>query len=114
MYHFEITSARCCYEWLISGGCWAAGVADKVHNTMCAAGDTEFLTRRFCYYGYKFEDLCTGDDGVVDATSEFAAVLRYRLGRHRLVMAAEIDCRDPSAASNPQGTDAYMELKTYK
>jgi RAT1-interacting protein len=70
---------------------------------------------RFEYFGYRFESLCCpapppaasasdagaagggggGEErhGAVDATSEFATVVRLRLGGHRLLMAAEIDCQ---------------------
>ena len=71
----------------------------------------------FCYYGYKFEAVCTaavggegggGDGGgggvhsgdvqqgaaadVVDSSSEFALLLRLKLGAHNILMAAEVDC----------------------
>ena len=38
-----------------------------------------------------------GDGEEVDATSEFASVVRYKLGRHRVVMGAEIDAQMPAA-----------------
>lgn len=46
----------------------------------------------------------------VDANVEFCAILRTKLGAHRIVMGAEIDCYD-------RGTDGkkrYVELKTSK
>ncbi|KAK9828456.1 hypothetical protein WJX72_000086 [[Myrmecia] bisecta] len=69
---------------------------------------------KFEYYGYKFEALCTGEQQV-DATSEFSAVVRIRLGNLRIVMAAEIDCCDPTITGQPAGEPdlaAYLELKT--
>jgi hypothetical protein len=68
------------------------------------------------YYGYKFESVCshkgpagagagtgtaTGREGApgpaptVDATSEYATVVRFCLGGLAVVMAAEIDMQDP-------------------
>ena len=69
----------------------------------------------FCYYGYKFEAVCTvaigGEGGgggvnngnvpqgaaadVVDSSSEFALLLRLKLGAHSILMAAEVDCVGP-------------------
>ena len=34
------------------------------------------------------------DDGAVDSTSEFSVVVALRLGRHRVLMGAEIDCAE--------------------
>jgi hypothetical protein len=61
----------------------------------------------------------------VDATSEFATVVRFKLGRHRVVMAAEIDARAPEDAAAAAAGDGrqhqagaaapqYVELKCYK
>ena len=74
----------------------------------------------FTYYGYKFEQLCTGgasaNDGVVDASSEFALLVQLRLGSHDIVMAAEVDCaRDVGPLSAlPYDTTCFLELKTAK
>ncbi|MEW5319798.1 MAG: hypothetical protein WDW38_010926 [Sanguina aurantia] len=79
------------------------------------------------YYGYKFESLCTGAAGVVDASSEFAALLGLLLGRHRVMLAAEMDChmdRDAGGGGGASGEWAgagsggvlqpsYVELKTF-
>jgi hypothetical protein len=61
--------------------------------------------------------------GMVDSTSEFATLVRFKLGHHIILMAAEIDCIDP-AAIDPglEGQEAgqlpqlqgYVELKTCK
>lgn len=44
--------------------------------------------------------------------------MRLRLGRHYILMAAEIDCCDPPAPVGPQLPEApqpaFLELKTYK
>ena len=49
----------------------------------------------------------------MDATSEFTAVVQYRLGAHRVVMGCEIDCKEgEGAAGDP--LSSYVELKTYK
>ncbi len=75
----------------------------------------------------------SGDGEEVDATSEFATVVRYKLGRHRIVMAAEIDAEAPqqpeaaasAAAAGGEGAGAeakegkqpppqYVEMKCYK
>lgn len=84
----------------------------------------------FNYYGYKFEALCAGAraDAPVDCTSEFATVVQLSLGRHNVLMAAEIDCCAPprggadGAGASPDGSGSdgggghrsYMELKTYR
>ena len=49
----------------------------------------------------------------MDATSEFGIVVTYRLGRLRLLMAAEIDAQQPGGQPGPSGTH-YVEMKTYR
>ena len=63
----------------------------------------------------RFEALCT-DSKVVDASSEFCSITRFRLGEHSIVLAAEIDAYDPTLTSGkqPPGLESYVELKTYK
>ena len=70
---------------------------------------------RFTYYGYKFEALCTGE-AQVDASSEFAALVQLRLGCLRLLMAAEVDCKDPAEQGQGGGgiMESYLELKTFR
>ena len=58
------------------------------------------------YFGYRFEALCTGHDGAIDANDEYVGLFNCKLGDHRLVVAAEIDCVDDSGA--------FVELKTNK
>lgn len=49
----------------------------------------------------------------VDSTSEFGIVVTYRLGRLRLLMAAEIDAQQQQ--QQPQGGQLpYVEMKTYR
>ncbi|GLC41639.1 hypothetical protein PLESTB_000693900 [Pleodorina starrii] len=75
---------------------------------------------RFTYYGYKFEALCAGQDPAapVDSTGEFATMVQVRLGRHRVLMAAEIDAWEPPP-EDCEGDESrgeysgYVELKTY-
>ncbi|GAB2235317.1 hypothetical protein Droror1_Dr00025740 [Drosera rotundifolia] len=74
------------------------------------------LDRRRCYWGYCFENLATEDPGRddgegihhIDANVEFCAVFRTKLGAHRLLMGAEMDCYD----STDDGRRFYVELKT--
>lgn len=46
----------------------------------------------------------------VDANVEYCAILRTKLGAHRIVMGAEIDCYD----RGQDGKKRYVELKTSK
>ncbi|XP_002991233.2 decapping nuclease DXO homolog, chloroplastic [Selaginella moellendorffii] len=80
------------------------------------------LQQRQCYWGYKYEEVATenpqrdlyemsGDAGppvAVDANVEFCTVVRTKLGPHRIIMGAEIDCYDVGS----DGTKRYTELKT--
>ncbi|XP_031259511.1 decapping nuclease DXO homolog, chloroplastic [Pistacia vera] len=74
------------------------------------------LDRRRCYWGYCFESLATEDprradgEGIhnLDANVEFCAVIKTKLGAHRLLMGAEMDCCD----STDDGRKFYVELKT--
>ncbi|KAL2595376.1 hypothetical protein AAZV13_11G035000 [Glycine max] len=74
------------------------------------------LDRRRCYVGYCFESLATEDpnradgEGIhhVDANVEFCAVIKTKLGAHRILMGAEMDCCD----STNEGKRFYVELKT--
>ena len=70
----------------------------------------------------RFEALCTGQE-VADSSGEWGAVVRTRIGRHRIVMGAEIDCYDPqllpppeqgSRAAPPPPPASWLELKTYR
>ncbi|PWA57056.1 RAI1-like protein [Artemisia annua] len=72
--------------------------------------------RRMCYYGYCFETLATEDprrddgEGIhhVDANVEYCALIKTKLGAHRILMGAEMDCCD----STDDGRRFYVELKT--
>ncbi|GAB2270289.1 NAD-capped RNA hydrolase dxo1 [Dionaea muscipula] len=74
------------------------------------------LDRRRSYWGYCFENLATEDpsrddgEGIhhIDANVEFCAVIKTKLGAHRLLMGAEMDCYD----STDDGRRFYVELKT--
>jgi hypothetical protein len=93
---------------------WGASICLTLHSLNASVADL------FTYYGYKFEALCTGDDDVVDSTSEFALLLKLRLGQHTLLMAAEVDCLNPEAVTEnvpfegPLSTEQFLELKTVK
>lgn len=68
------------------------------------------------YWGYCFETLATEDprrddgEGIhhVDANVEYCAVIKTKLGAHRILMGAEMDCCD----STDDGRRFYVELKT--
>ncbi|KAF6135388.1 hypothetical protein GIB67_027262 [Kingdonia uniflora] len=71
--------------------------------------------RRRCYWGYSFENLATESgraDGEelhhIDANVEFCSVIKTKLGAHRIIMGAEMDCCD----STDDGRRFYVELKT--
>ncbi|KAM6557378.1 hypothetical protein CsatB_004397 [Cannabis sativa] len=72
--------------------------------------------RRRCYWGYCFESLATEDprrtdgEGIhhVDANVEYCSVIKTKLGAHRILMGAEMDCCD----STDDGRRFYVELKT--
>ncbi|XP_004511747.1 NAD-capped RNA hydrolase DXO1 isoform X1 [Cicer arietinum] len=74
------------------------------------------LDRRRCYLGYSFESLATEDpsradgEGIhhVDANVEFCSVIKTKLGAHRILMGAEMDCCD----TTNDGKRLYVELKT--
>lgn len=74
------------------------------------------LDRRRCYWGYCFENLATEDsarpdgEGIhhVDSNVEFCSVIKTKLGAHRIIMGAEMDCCD----STDDGRRFYIELKT--
>ncbi|CAN1247917.1 NAD-capped RNA hydrolase DXO1 [Linum perenne] len=74
------------------------------------------LQRRMCYWGYCFETLATEDPGRtdgeaihnVDANVEYCAMFKTKLGAHRILMGAEMDCCDSTA----DGRRFYVELKT--
>ncbi|GMH22622.1 hypothetical protein Nepgr_024465 [Nepenthes gracilis] len=74
------------------------------------------LDRRRSYWGYCFETLATEDptraDGEdihhIDANIEYCAVIKTKLGAHRILMGAEMDCCD----FTNDGKKFYVELKT--
>lgn len=73
------------------------------------------LDRRRCYWGYAFENLATensteidGDGRGIDANVEFCSVIKTKLGAHRIIMGAEMDCCD----AHDDGRKFYIELKT--
>ncbi|KAL6620194.1 hypothetical protein ACP70R_035333 [Stipagrostis hirtigluma subsp. patula] len=71
------------------------------------------MERRRCYWGYSFENLATensvDEDGRgIDANVEFCSVIKTKLGAHRIIMGAEMDCCD----ATDNGKRFYVELKT--
>lgn len=80
--------------------------------------DVEMQKRR-CYWGYSFEKFATEappssrqvsarKSYVVDANVEYCAVVKTKLGPHRIIMGAEMDCCDTSS----DGRRHFVELKT--
>eukprot|EP00271_Cylindrocystis_brebissonii_P021182 TRINITY_DN7438_c0_g1_i1.p1 TRINITY_DN7438_c0_g1~~TRINITY_DN7438_c0_g1_i1.p1 ORF type:complete len:631 (+),score=127.04 TRINITY_DN7438_c0_g1_i1:581-2473(+) len=75
--------------------------------------------RRNTYYGYAYERAATESraasppppDTPVNANEEYCVVLRTKLGAHRIVMGAEMDCYDGRDSRNQR---RYVELKTSK
>lgn len=63
-----------------------------------------------CYWGFSFEEQCTGGtyDEPVDCANAFCAVVRAGVGSHRLVLGGEVDCWD----GEKHGLPGYVELKT--
>ncbi|XP_072994622.1 NAD-capped RNA hydrolase DXO1 [Typha latifolia] len=73
------------------------------------------MDRRRCYWGYAFENLATensrdpDENGKgIDANVEFCSVIKTKLGAHRIIMGAEMDCCD----STDDGRRFFVELKT--
>ncbi|KAL5551282.1 hypothetical protein UlMin_001458 [Ulmus minor] len=74
------------------------------------------MDRRRCYWGYCFESLATEDpnradgEGIhhIDANVEYCSVIKTKLGAHRILMGAEMDCCD----STDDGRRFFVELKT--
>ena len=87
--------------------------------------------KRFTYWGYKFEQLCTQQPNTkqqVNANEEFCSVFKMSIGSSRIILAAEMDCALPkivdkagekrraekleSEPSQLAGDTEYVELKT--
>lgn len=74
------------------------------------------MDRQRTYWGYSFEQVATTDPNegasedsrIVDANVEYCAVIRTKLGAHRIIMGAEMDCYENSR----DGKKYYIELKT--
>ncbi|KAI8923400.1 RAI1 like PD-XK nuclease-domain-containing protein [Entophlyctis helioformis] len=81
------------------------------------------------YWGYKFENLCTvsapptsislGDPCLeqrkldpVNTNIQFCSVFRTALGKHDLVLGAEVDCLTREVRQGEPPQNAYAELKT--
>lgn len=98
---------------------WEMGV-HKRHGTVyldvhkLPEGLHDERQRRMMYWGYAFEEFATEhgtseeDSEFVDANVEFCALIRTKLGAHRIIMGAEMDCYDGVR----DGKRQYIELKT--
>lgn len=73
------------------------------------------------FWGFKFEQFCTEIDyhttGIVNPNDEFAAVVRAKIGKHRLVLSAEMDCsvaneKHQQPLQGPPRMELMIELKT--
>jgi RAT1-interacting protein len=66
-------------------------------------------------WGYVFEACCTGA-AVSDANQETCVLVSTRVGGHRLLLGAEIDCYDAAAVAPgaPPTLASLRELKTFK
>ncbi|KAI5070847.1 hypothetical protein GOP47_0015190 [Adiantum capillus-veneris] len=77
-------------------------------------GPCDERQRRMMYWGYSFEQLATEHEtsevepDSVDANAEYCVLIRTKLGAHRIIMGAEIDCYDGMR----DGKRQYIELKT--
>ena len=87
-----------------------------VNTTACQASALSPLQQRTALRvkTCRFEALST-QQAEVDATSEYCAVVRLRLDKLRILMAAEVDCYDPDKVKPGHTPDlaSYLELKTY-
>ncbi|KAG4909051.1 hypothetical protein JHK87_055167 [Glycine soja] len=76
-----------------------------------------------CHVGYCFENLATEDpnkadgEGIhhVDANVEFCAVIKTKLGAHRILMGAEMDCCDSTIEAKRfyVGLKASCEIQSF-
>lgn len=94
----------------------------------CKVGTTLFLEikrlpereptaehKRFMYYGYRFEALCTNDaDEPVNANPEFCSISRLRISNHRILVSSEIDCTTKDPTDTENCLLGYVELKTMR
>jgi RAT1-interacting protein len=94
-----------------------------VHKTPEAPHLDVERQKRMCYWGYSYERFATESaspplvngtarkqKSTVDANVEYCAVVRTKLGPHRIIMGAEMDCYDTGS----DGRKHFVELKTSK
>jgi RAT1-interacting protein len=90
-------------------------VKEPAENLAKAAGRDARMTR-MCFWGFSFEQHVTGEplDSTkpIDTMESFCVVMRTSLGRHEIVLGAEVDCC--AAGTNPKVAHGaqYIELKT--
>lgn len=78
-----------------------------------------YRDRYFEFCGYKFEQLCCDDNVVVDANQEFCSIVKTSIGRHTLLISAQVDCWDSRGLCSCSSRLAYpichyVELKSMK
>lgn len=79
------------------------------HNT-ASPEQSEMVELRH-YWGARFETVCTGRKNV-DTESRFFSLMKRKIGRHRVLFTAEIDCKLGGNSSRPPSN--YVELKCRK
>ncbi|KAI9142189.1 RAI1 like PD-XK nuclease-domain-containing protein, partial [Paraphysoderma sedebokerense] len=87
------------------------------------------------YWGYKFESLSTlptnippsqlspeqmktylaeRKSSVVNTNIQYCSVVKTKLGKHGIIVGAEVDCVEESKSTDKKRSDCYVELKTNK
>ena len=68
------------------------------------------ISHFFCFESLATEDPRADGEGIhhLDANVEYCSVIKTKLGAHRILMGAEMDCCD----STDDGRRFYVELKT--
>ncbi|KAI3430830.1 hypothetical protein D9Q98_009241 [Chlorella vulgaris] len=84
-----------------AGGTLFLDIVQHEQAWSCNQADLE----RFVRWGYQFEALCTRQP-VADPSSEFGLLIRTRIGPHRLLLGAEMDCYDPQQGQAPTAAPA--------
>ncbi|CAG8777930.1 19989_t:CDS:2 [Cetraspora pellucida] len=122
--------------WELGATLWNNTIFIEEHDTDYTKEHSSGSTPRqklMCYWGYKFENLCTisklpseitsSDDPelinrkttIVNTNVQYCSVAKTSLGNNKLIMGAEVDClcdAKPKRPVNP--VEKYIELKTSK
>lgn len=112
MYHTHTHTRR---ELECVGDTIYLNVKEPAENLASEARRDARMTR-MCFWGFSFEQHVTGEplDSTkpIDSMESFCVVMRTALGRHDIVLGAEVDCcaagNDPQVARGAK----YIELKT--